>query len=63
MDTETAHMNETLFSSYDAHDHDPNALTYAGLQSMYLLCIWQAWRKARAHTTSHKQEGTCAQAL
>jgi hypothetical protein len=26
-------------------------------------CIWQAWYKARAHTPSHKQQGTCAQAL
>jgi hypothetical protein len=26
-------------------------------------CMWQAWHKAQAHTPSHKQEGTCAQAL
>ncbi len=39
MGTETAYMNETLFSSYAAHDHDPNcADIYADLQSMYLLC-------------------------
>ncbi len=39
MGTETADMNETLFSSYAAHDHDPNcADIYADLQSMYLLC-------------------------
>jgi hypothetical protein len=39
MGTETAHMNETLLSSYAAHDHDPNcADIYADLQSMYLLC-------------------------
>ena len=63
MGTETADMNETRFSSYAAHDHDPNALTYADLHSMYLLCIWQAWYKARAHNPSHKQQGTCAQAF
>jgi hypothetical protein len=38
METGTAHMNETRFSPYAAHDHDPNVLTYADLQSMYLLC-------------------------
>jgi hypothetical protein len=38
METETAHMNETQFISYAAHDHDPNcADIYADLQSMYLL--------------------------
>jgi hypothetical protein len=38
MGNETAHTNETQFSSYAAHDHDPNVLTYADLQSMCLLC-------------------------
>ncbi len=39
MDAETDNMDEILFSSYAAHDHDPNrADIYADLQSMYLLC-------------------------
>jgi hypothetical protein len=43
------------------------AHTQADLQSMYLPC--KPWyvagfaQKARAHNPSHKQEGTCAQAL
>jgi hypothetical protein len=67
MDTETEHMNETRFSSYAAHDNDLNLLTY---MQIFKACtfpvnhgIWQASHKAQAHNPSHKQEGTCAQAL
>jgi hypothetical protein len=67
METETAHMNETRLSSYAAHDHDLNVLTYMQIFKAYTFsanpCIWQAWHKAQAHTPSHKQQGTCAQAL
>ena len=64
MQSETADMNETLFSSYAAHDHDPNcADIYADLQSMYLLCksMHMAGLTQSIHSLTH--ERTCAQAL
>ncbi len=56
MENETAHMNGTRFSSYVAHDHDPYALTYADLQSMYLLCKIHAYGRLgtkHEHTLPH----------
>jgi len=52
-------------TSYAAHDYDPNAQTYADLQSMYLLCqsLYMAGFAQSTHTHCLTQEGACAQAL
>jgi hypothetical protein len=67
METETAHMNETQFISYAAHDHDPNCADICRsskhVPSLQIIVYGRLCTKARAHTPSHMQEGTCAQAL
>ena len=67
METETIHINDSWRSSYAAHDHDLNVLTY---MQIFKACpfsvnhgIWQASNKAQARTSSHKQQGTWTQAL
>jgi hypothetical protein len=67
METETAHMNETQSISYAAHDHDPNCADICRsskhVPSLQIIVCGRLCTKARAHTPSHKQEKTCAQAL
>ena len=65
MESETIHIKDSWCSSYAALQI---VLTYMQIFKACTFsanpCIWQAaWRKARAHTPSHKQQGTCAQAL
>jgi hypothetical protein len=64
METETPNENETKFTSYAAHDYDPNVLT-CGPQSMYLLCksVSEAGFAQSTNTHFLSQQGTFAQTL